>query len=409
MTCFDSDRLLEGSRVLANYASKKVVRLRRNQDDLTGASIEFKMIAGSVIVTLTVGSGITNTQNTAKQQEFEIIISPENKAALLNDSTEEVVVSWELSVTIGSVQTAGDDDTASTGTFVILPPSTTLDVTPTAPALGLSQIPSGSVVLLLGSGQSNEDGITQTGFTDPGFNLTSKTWFRDTPNTANGAAFVRDYDSDSWQTMEFGVNINAPINASQDRPNPALYLANALESAYPSLEFRFLRYATGGDGFENGSGDFGDANTSENSTRRVFFERYLMRALPELLTEARGKQIYCAMYFVHGEQDAQNSTWASAYTTQAANFFDEINSYFDLSIPKHITRLNDSANTGTLPFRDTVISQQNTLNNRSDTTVISIDGIAMAADSVHYPAAGYQSIANLIKTSLEAVPLVRLV
>ena len=265
----------------------------------------------------------------------------------------------------------------------------------------LSNLDSGTAVLIIGTGQSNFLGLGA--ISDPGYTLTSKIFVR-----GNGNIFSFDYDG-VWETMQFGVNINNPqIHPSHNVGSPSFYLANLLETAYPGLNFYFLEVALGGKGFESGAGELASTNTNVNSLRRVFFERFLNRALPSIPEEVRNKEVYAAFDFIQGEQDGTDSGWAASYKEQLTYFLGEIDSYVE-DIPKHIVRLNSAVNQVTIPSYLGIRQAQTELAEEQEHThLVDIDHIALDTDGVHYTAAGYQSIASALFASIQSRKLTRI-
>ena len=129
MVCTDADKLFNGSIVSWRYGSKKVFLVRKTEDSLLNAGFELTLTAGSQVVKLTEGDGLTKVVDNANKQEWSALISPTHKATLLNNSATDVLVNWEAASIIGGVKIAGDDDTDFTGSFTITAPTAAVEAT----------------------------------------------------------------------------------------------------------------------------------------------------------------------------------------------------------------------------------------------------------------------------------------
>lgn len=263
----------------------------------------------------------------------------------------------------------------------------------------LSSLEDDSVVLILASGQSNFLGVGS--IADPGYTLSSKIWFKED-------IFSFSYDG-AWQTMQFGTNINVPnVHSGHNVGNPSFYLANLLETEFPNLNFYFLQCGLGGRGFESGAGEFSAENEGVNSIRNVLFERFFNRGLPTLPEEVFNKKVYALFFFVHGEQDGTNSTWAADYKNYLEYFLAEVDGYIE-NIPKHVIQLNAAVNQTTIPELATIRTAQNQLALEDpNVSLVNIDDVSMDTDGVHYTSAGYEQISRNLLSSIKLAKLPRI-
>lgn len=115
--------------------------------------------------------------------------------------------------------------------------------------------------------------------------------------------------------------------------------------------------------------------------------------------------VIAGAYWNQGEDDADTSAEANAYSSNMTTLWDDFFSRFP-ACPLIIGKLNALASGATYPFRDTVRSQQiDFVQGYPWTTLVDCDDLALGADSIHYTADSQVIIGQRVAAAFAAALL----
>jgi hypothetical protein len=199
-----------------------------------------------------------------------------------------------------------------------------------------------------------------------------------------------DFDGE-LQVYEFDVNTTSEnlSGGTQDRPNPAIFIADELESLYADeLDLVVVQTAIGSTGFENGSGRWAPGG----DLREAFIDHYLMAALNTLWAagyrDIRLAPIMCNL----GEQDSLSQASSLSYGQYLTDMVNEVRERVgNVGFVQGRVNIN-------LPrtYRNNVrAGQQQATLDLGNSVMLDYDSLPMAGDNTHYTVSGYDAMASL--------------
>jgi hypothetical protein len=236
-----------------------------------------------------------------------------------------------------------------------------------------ASLPSGAKVILISSGQSNWHGVNQ--LSPPTLpTLSFSKWWNPYANSNSG-----------------GFTSVVPGSGYREPPNPSIYLAKAIEDAYPNIVLHLIESGQGATGFENGSGGFAAGGNARNDLI------FTINSALDALDAAQQPYYFLGFVWNQGEADASSLVNANAWALQMSELLSEIKGLTVPSLPLLTVRLNDA----TQYIHKSIIRASQQL---VSTDWIDTDSIAMAPDKIHYTSDGYEAIGIAQFNKVKKIP-----
>lgn len=231
-------------------------------------------------------------------------------------------------------------------------------------------LPAGSNVLAVHSGQSNWRSDPPTGSPYTGPQPTAQVW-------DGTSAFVAYNDQHDIYEPPF---------------RNSLAFALEFNAQYPNLNLYVIEFGQGGQGFRNGAGAFADGGAVSTT-----LTSYLTAAAAALAGSQTSYYI-CGIFFWQGEDDAGDAGWSAAYQAEADAFFGRLDTAIGQTLHRFIVRIHpNTPGPGTATVRAAHAALADTL--------IDIDSFSTLPDNLHYSVADYETIGRSFVNTAETVAL----
>lgn len=254
----------------------------------------------------------------------------------------------------------------------------TFNLTVTDPPNALAALPNGTLVLLIGSGQSNWVSTIES---VPAYNETP---IANSSLQNSAGSFV-------------AFSHNATFTRLQD------YFAQEFESVYPNLRLIISEFGDGGNGFENGAGTFAPGGSAQLELYENVENAYQRLRLGNLPFVVWG------MIWIHGNADSNTDADAAAYASQLTNFFqgvrDLVGGVLNVVSHRFWAPTYDSGSASVVAriqqIRDAAVALSQGWINLDDITDAAS---GLGTDNIHYNQAGNRKNALRAFNALQAQP-----